>query len=676
MVRALEAALAQERERSETRTTALEAELRERTAERDELRESVAALRTDGEREQQRSVDDVAALRSRCESAEAAYQTAAARCTELEETVAAGGAARDQLSAEVIELQRRLLTASERETRLERDVHETASRCQTVDLDLQRLRSAHAGLQAELAIAQRAIDAQRSAADEAETRRAAAECDAQVVAEQHAHLQQLVLELENRALEEQARLVAMEADLGEERRARASVQAAVDALCEQADQERSSASAWQDRAVAAMAERDALQLRADELAAQCDALQVAPDEAPPGRPAGEPQEDPDARLTSLRQQIEALAGPPAHAVEPDGQDTGHLRGELLARLRAIEQACDTGDDGEAPQSSRAFRRELHPRETNGSQAAADQAPRAAGEHTGLFARGRRRPGYGGPTKRVQSEGSADTGGDEAPSARIVLEPGDELTVVHVEHSPPLRDALRTAVDGCACARYAALHDVAPGSEGSTHLLAVNLLAHDADPLATICDPRWRLSEPSAFVYLAAGKRGVIAGLVDFFPYPLVPDDCVTRLLERPGRMQRLLMVSDKIDAMNEIRTVLNRVDCSTSLALDGRQGLNLAGMVKPDAIFIDLTLPRGESLRLVHRLRSNPDTAAIALIFALAEPLDVDRFRADAGRALGDCSLSDAGLSEAFAQVLGEVRVAEARSASPSAGGNPRAAVG
>ena len=243
----------------------------------------------------------------------------------------------------------------------------------------------------------------------------------------------------------------------------------------------------------------------------------------------------------------------------------------------------------------------------------------------------------------------------------MLGPGEELTVVHIEDHAPLRAVVRAAVERCTCARYAAVHDVTPGGEGTTHLLAVNLLARDTDPLSAICDPRWRLREPRAFTYLAAGARGIVAGLTDFMPYPLDPNDCVTRLLERPGSKQRLLMVSDKIEVMNEIRTVLNRVDCSTSLALDGRQGFNLAGMVKPDVILIDLTLPRGDGLRLVARLRSDPKTAGIAIIFALAEPLDAARFHAEAGRVLGDCRFSETDLSEALDRTLGDVRQAEAQ---------------
>jgi CheY-like chemotaxis protein len=197
---------------------------------------------------------------------------------------------------------------------------------------------------------------------------------------------------------------------------------------------------------------------------------------------------------------------------------------------------------------------------------------------------------------------------------------------------------------------------AEGDGGGQQLLAVNLLARDVDPVALICAPHWKHGEPRAFTYLAAGARGVVAGLVDFLPFPLEPDACATRLLERPGGTQRLLMVSDKIEPMNEIRAVLNRVKCSTSLALDGRQAFDLVGMVKPDVILVDLTLPRAEGLRLVSRLRADEKTASIGLVFALGEAFDAGRFRADATRVLGDCRLTPDELSAALENVLAEVQ--------------------
>ncbi|MFN8642427.1 MAG: response regulator [Candidatus Binatia bacterium] len=250
---------------------------------------------------------------------------------------------------------------------------------------------------------------------------------------------------------------------------------------------------------------------------------------------------------------------------------------------------------------------------------------------------------------VEAPTPASRAARRAPAA-----PDEPRLIVHIEDHAGLREVVQAEVERCAALRYATFAECGAEVPGLAPLLAVNLLAKDCDPMEAICDARWGLHEPRAFTYLAAGSRGVIAGLTEFIPHPFSPDDCATRLLERPGGTQRLLMVSDKIEVMNEIRAVLNRVKCSTSVALDGRQAYDLVSMVKPDAILIDLTLPRAEGIRLVNRLRSDAKTAAIPIIFALGEALDLARFRADATRVLADCRFAPADLSAGLARVLAD----------------------
>ncbi len=262
--------------------------------------------------------------------------------------------------------------------------------------------------------------------------------------------------------------------------------------------------------------------------------------------------------------------------------------------------------------------------------------------------------------------AATAGRSQDEPTGIELKPGEALTVVHVEDQASLHDLARTQVEGCALARYAKLADLPRGAGGGAHLLAVNLLARDLDPFAVVCDPRWQLAEPRAFAYLAAGPRGLIVGLTDFFPFPLEPDECATRLLNRPGGTQRLLMVSDEIESMNEIGGVLGRIRCSASLALDGRQAWDLIGPVKPDVILVDLNLPRADGIRLISRLRSNPATAAMPVVLASSKKFDAARFRTEAASALRDSRLSPEDLAAAFGRVLAEVHTP------PAAGGAPR----
>jgi CheY-like chemotaxis protein len=629
--------------------------LRSAGAEGDALRAEVQVLR-----EQLTALDDLPALRRRCEAAEATQLAAEAERRRSREALDEYVEEHDRCSAQIVGLEQRLLAANEVEARFLAELRERAEQGNAAQLELQRAHAARDQLETELA-------ARRAAAHQIDGRLAAAERAAQLASEQHTQVQEQALHLQDQLREAAARLAALGADLEQERRDRAALQSALGELRARSEQERAEATDAGAR-VAAAAERDELLGQVEALAAGRETLQLECDQLRQRHAAAGEEADRQAEeVRRLRTRVEEFERQQPEPTQGDSQVAslnGLANQRLLEQLRVLRQACET--DSERLPTPRRDRDLLERRpggpEASGAQRAATEPLRGSATQTDSPAGdGQTSAGRGGPARALPKTRAANAAGAEPPAAAILLEPGEELTVVHVEDHAPLLDAVRAAVERCAFARYAALHDIPAGAEGSTHLLAVNLLARDIDPLATICDPRWRLREPRAFTYLAAGGRGIVAGLTDFLPHPLDPNDCVTRLLERPGGTQRLLIVSDKIDAMNEIRNVLNRVNCSTSLALDDRQGFNLAGMVKPDAILIDLTLPRGEGLRLIYRLRANPKTAGIAIIFALGEPFDAVRFQAEARRILGDCRFSDEDLSGALARVLSEVQTVEAQ---------------
>ena len=100
---------------------------------------------------------------------------------------------------------------------------------------------------------------------------------------------------------------------------------------------------------------------------------------------------------------------------------------------------------------------------------------------------------------------------------------------------------------------------------SRPVLALNMLTRTLDPIATLAEcAKLGIDDPVAFTYFAYGGRGFVAGMVDFFPHPFEPDGCASRLLGRSGGLQRLLAVSEDVDAMTGIREVLGRVRCSAA----------------------------------------------------------------------------------------------------------------
>jgi len=228
-----------------------------------------------------------------------------------------------------------------------------------------------------------------------------------------------------------------------------------------------------------------------------------------------------------------------------------------------------------------------------------------------------------------------------------------LTVVHLEDRPEYREALKSTVSQFPRMEHQATSKIPPAPPPGPSLLVVNLLVGGLDALAAIgAADRWGLSDPTVFVYCADSGRGVVLGLVDYFPEPFDVDACATRLLERDSATQRLLVVSDNIELMNTIRSTMSRFHCSTSGALDARQAFELATLVRPDFALIDLALQRGEGLRLLARLRSDPKTAALPAAFLCGRKIDASDLRAYAARVARDTPLDVEEFKRATQQAL------------------------
>jgi chromosome segregation ATPase len=615
--------------------------------------------------------EDLDALTELCEESDHARRAAESERDALRARAGEMLEEREQLLALVERIEQERLTSRDTEQRLLAQVSDSAEQIAAAQADQAALRAARAEVDAEVIALRSDLEARAREGDRQTLRLAEMERAAEEERAARDQLQGQLGDLQEQVVQGAAQLTAALLERDTERRSRATLEAELSET--RANAERATAAEREalSRSIATVeAERDALRSEAGSLA---DRLEALAQECEALRQRAGQAEDGDRQAVEvgrLRLRIEELERQQADAAERHSQAVGLYMLELNQRsdtlqqrdielqklteqMRLLEQACEDGT-----QQLAALRRtreavEPHAPVIAGPAGRSDErswsmlapADDGAGDDS---SRSAARPKAGDASRKA-------SGPMDERAAAIVLAPGEWLTIVHVEEQPALREAVRVEVERCACARYLTIAEHADG-DGGQHLLAINLLARDLDPLETICDPRWNHGDPRAFIYLAAGARGVIAGLVDFLPYPIEPDACAARLLERPGGTQRVLMVSDKIEAMNEIRAVLNRVKCSTSLALDGRQAFDLVGMVKPDVVLVDLTLPRGEGLRLVSRLRSDAKTAGIGLVFALGEPFDAGRFRSEAARAVGDCRIASEDLTRALAQVLSEVQ--------------------
>ena len=164
-------------------------------------------------------------------------------------------------------------------------------------------------------------------------------------------------------------------------------------------------------------------------------------------------------------------------------------------------------------------------------------------------------------------------------------PAGPLTVVHIEDQPSCRDAVRAVVSRQPGTHYVCPQFPPAGTIRSSTLLAINLLCRHLDPLSVVAEAeKWGVHEPRAFTYCADGARTVVLGLVEYFPFPFDADACAARLFERPQETRRILTVSDHIELMTRLRMILSGGRCSTTMALDRRQALDLVKPVNPDII--------------------------------------------------------------------------------------------
>lgn len=93
-----------------------------------------------------------------------------------------------------------------------------------------------------------------------------------------------------------------------------------------------------------------------------------------------------------------------------------------------------------------------------------------------------------------------------------------------------------------------------------------------------------------------------------------------------SRKPLVLVADDERNAIALLQRVLERDGFEVESALDGLVALEKARMLKPDLILMDVQMPRMNGFEVTARLRDDPETARIPVIFVTAaarEPSDV-----------------------------------------------------
>jgi CheY-like chemotaxis protein len=152
----------------------------------------------------------------------------------------------------------------------------------------------------------------------------------------------------------------------------------------------------------------------------------------------------------------------------------------------------------------------------------------------------------------------------------------------------------------------ALYTIAPDAAAAAAVAAlnparvlVNLTAHGAvNTLGALrkagCSARfWGcLAQPDAAVGFA------LMAVEPVIP-PLEPDSIIRKLGEYVCKSARILTVGGDVDALMSLRQALARKGVSVSMAWDAKQAIEVMHQVRPDAIVVDLDLPKGDGYSIV-----------------------------------------------------------------------------
>jgi CheY-like chemotaxis protein len=93
--------------------------------------------------------------------------------------------------------------------------------------------------------------------------------------------------------------------------------------------------------------------------------------------------------------------------------------------------------------------------------------------------------------------------------------------------------------------------------------------------------------------------GLALAVVEPVIPPLEPDTILRKLGDYVAKGMRILTVGGDVDALMSLRQALARKGVSVSMAWDAKQAVEVMHQVRPDAIVVDLDLPKGDGYTIV-----------------------------------------------------------------------------
>jgi len=134
----------------------------------------------------------------------------------------------------------------------------------------------------------------------------------------------------------------------------------------------------------------------------------------------------------------------------------------------------------------------------------------------------------------------------------------------------------------------------------------------------------------------AANRALSLAMLEPSIHPLDPDGVVEVVRSYLGRGDRVVTAGADVDALMSLRQALSRLGISVSMAWDGKQAVDLLGVVKPQVVVIDLDLPKREGYAItagLGRIGATPHAVllgggaetATAFAATLADPDSLSR---------------------------------------------------
>ena len=91
---------------------------------------------------------------------------------------------------------------------------------------------------------------------------------------------------------------------------------------------------------------------------------------------------------------------------------------------------------------------------------------------------------------------------------------------------------------------------------------------------------------------------------------------------------RILYVEDNDDNVFVVKTRLERAGYTILVAVNGREGIDMARAERPDLILMDLSLPEVDGWEATRRLKSAEETRGIPIVALSAHAMAGDREKA------------------------------------------------